>query len=166
MTDQIKTMQFVHQSIRHDPDNGAFGDCHRAAIATVLGLTLDDVPHFLHDGCNGEEFAQREARFLARHGLVACCVPFAGDSYQHVLETMLNINGEDFVCLLGGTSRSGCNHTVVCRGSEIVHDPSPVGSGVIGPCDDGFYWLTFFCRLDVSRQALPEVLPQPHRQSA
>ena len=34
------------QTILHDPDNGLLGNCMQAAIATVLGLGMEDVPHF------------------------------------------------------------------------------------------------------------------------
>ncbi len=38
----IPLMQRNH----HDPANGIYGDCHRAAIASLLELPMDDVPHF------------------------------------------------------------------------------------------------------------------------
>jgi hypothetical protein len=35
------------------------------------------------------------------------------------------------------------NHTVVCRGGRIEWDPSMDDAGIVGPCDDGFYWVTW-----------------------
>ena len=46
--------------------------------------------------------------------------------------------------ILGGQSKTGVNHTVVCHSDKIVLDPSLNDSGIIGPCDDGYYWMTFF----------------------
>lgn len=145
-------MKFVHQTIMHDPANGQYGDCHRAAIATVLGLEIEDVPHFLHDNCGGEEFTRREKVFLALHNLCPVSIPYQAGDLGDILRTVEALNGSDLVYLLAGRSRTGCNHSVVCRGGDIVHDPNPQKPGIIGPCDDGWYWLQFFCDLRVSKQ--------------
>lgn len=36
----------VDQTILHDPQTGAIGNCMQAAIASLLDLPLDAVPHF------------------------------------------------------------------------------------------------------------------------
>lgn len=46
--------------------------------------------------------------------------------------------------LLGGDAGRGTGHTVVGFGGTIVHDPHPDNVGLIGPMDDGYYWVTFF----------------------
>jgi hypothetical protein len=56
-------------------------------------------------------------------------------------------------CLLGGTSRSGCGHTVIVCDGEIAWDPSQANSGIVGPMSDGFFWLTFLVPLQLQRDA-------------
>lgn len=145
-------MKPVLQRIKHAPDEGSYGDCHRAAIASVLELPYEDVPHFVHDFCSSEEFRRREVEFLAKHGLFPVLVPFSfEDAIEAVLGTLARLNSDDVVFLLGGRSRTGVNHTVVCHGGKIAHDPSPTKAGIIGPCDDGFYWVTFFVSAAICR---------------
>lgn len=60
----------VKQRYKHDPENGVWGDCHRAAVASVLDLALDDVPHFADGGAGGEEFERRVREYLLSRGLV------------------------------------------------------------------------------------------------
>jgi len=39
-------MKLQKQAFRHDPSNGMYGDCHRTAIASILGVERDTVPNF------------------------------------------------------------------------------------------------------------------------
>jgi hypothetical protein len=148
----------VFQQVLHDPNAGQYGDCHRAAIATVLGLPPDDVPHFGFDDPPAPAFFNREREFLARFNLYGATVPFSGE-LTDVLRTMSTLNGSDFVYLLGGKSPRGTNHTVVCRGDQIEHDPNPKGGGLVEPCSDGLWWLTFFVAADLMKQARLERTP-------
>ncbi len=136
----------------HDPKNGSWGDCHRAAIASLLELDAADVPHFYH-GCDvdggktGEEAHAEVNRWLYdNYQLREISMIFTGDTpLVDVLSTIDNLNpGLHFI--LGGRSNSGCGHSVVCAGGEIIHDPSPKKSGIIGPMNDGLWWVTFLAR--------------------
>jgi hypothetical protein len=62
-------------------------------------------------------------------------------SLEQVLEYVgsVSVSGGMHWCLMG-TSRTGCNHVVICKGGEIVHDPSITQSGIIGPANDGLWW--------------------------
>lgn len=137
---------------KHDPENGSWGDCHRASIASLLELDAADVPHFYH-GCDVEggktgdqAHAEVNAWLLDNHLLREVNIVYPGEiALDDVLQTISNLNpGLHF--LLGGTSRSGVGHTVVCSGGAIVHDPSPKASGIVGPMSDGFWWVTFLAR--------------------
>jgi len=136
-------MKPVKQRNRHNPGAGVWGDCHRAAIASILELELDEVPHFYDNGCDVETAQEHERLFLAGKGIVPITIPLTGE-----LQTLLDWLGayNPGVCyLLGGLSRTGVTHTVVCRGNEIVHDPSLDESGIIAPAEtSGMYWFTFF----------------------
>lgn len=132
----------------HDPAAGRYGDCHRAAIATVLGLPIESVPHFGAGGPPTDEFWRRERQFLSGFGLLGAQCAYAGEMAD-VLHTVSTLNGLDIVYLLGGLSRRGNDHTVVCRGNRIIHDPHPDASGLVGPCSDGMWWVTYFVAIDL-----------------
>ncbi|KAF0135481.1 MAG: Uncharacterized protein FD152_1322 [Xanthobacteraceae bacterium] len=135
----------VFQTIRHDPENGAYGDCHRAAIASALNLAIDAVPHF-HNGFRTPAEAQVEERtFLASIGIIPIYVAFPGETaLADVLITIKHTSPG--VCgLLGGKSPRGYGHSVVIADGEIVHDPHPDGGGIVAPFDeDGLWWVTWF----------------------
>ena len=147
---RVRLMRPLKQQFEHLPAEGCWGDCHRAAIASVLELDLDQVPHFGEAGPSAEEFRRREIEFLASHGIRPIAIPFLATEQGPgpVLNLIGEINGDDFVYLLGGKSRHGLNHSVVCVGRVIAHDPSNTNAGIVGPFDDGFYWLTFFGSLE------------------
>lgn len=109
---------WVDMTIMHDPPN-AIGNCFPACIASVLGLPLDDVPHFC-EPVKGWE--RRFHRWLAERDLFA-------------LEASLKVPDSLFLsprtlCILTGDSPRG-RHAVVGRVSadadcfEYVHDPHP-----------------------------------------
>ena len=140
------------QLYRHDPANGVYGDCHRTAIPCLLDLEPIEVPHFGNDYAGPEAFFRREAEWLATQGL--CSVSCA---YQSTLEDLLRAQhhlNQGIYYLLGGKSRTGCGHTVVACGGEIVWDPSLDDAGIIAPFDsDGLYWVTFLVPLAMKRAA-------------
>ncbi len=41
----------------------------------------------------------------------------------------------------------GTNHVVICCDGEIVHDPSPHNSGIIGPSNNGNFFVEFLVPL-------------------
>lgn len=137
----------VMQEFSHNPPT-TYGDCHRAAMASLLDLTLSAVPHFM-DGLgpeDGEEFKRRETDWLTSIGKCAITIPMAGD-LELVLESVASFSTSHDYWLLGGASRSDCGHTVVANAKGIAHDPHPNQVGIVGPMADGFFWITFICGL-------------------
>lgn len=125
------------QLIKHDPDNGRFGDCYRTCIASILDLHPSEVPHF-YSGKAGDQRAHAVA-WLAVWGLNSFQTYYDGGA---TIEAVLYTTGE--MCpgvplILSGESRLGVNHSVVVMDGKIVSDPS--GNGIIGPCDDGLIWV-------------------------
>lgn len=127
------------QLFRHDPDNGVYGDCWRATVACLLRLPVEAVPHV----CNGPDDGKATERmrgFLDSQNCALIQIPFNSDlSLDQVLEYVGSASGGMHWCLMG-TSRTGCNHVVICKGNEIVHDPSITQSGIVGPAGDGMWW--------------------------
>ena len=147
----------VFQRNRHRPDQGIYGDCHRACIASLLDKPLDDVPHFM-DGLadspeDGTEFARRQREYLLTVGFVplqlayACELP---DLYR--VQALLN---PDTYYILGGRSIRGLNHSVLCLNDQMVHDPAGMheGCGIHEPLSDGYYFVTFLGSIQALHQA-------------
>lgn len=130
---------------RHRPPT-TYGDCHRTAIAIVLDMDARDVPHFADGAVSGDEQAARAEAWLNALGIVTLNVLFPGDTpLQAILDHVAAVNQRSKpVFLLSGMSRNGCEHVVVGYDGEIACDPSIDNSGIVGPCRDGFYWVTFF----------------------
>lgn len=133
----------LKQKFRHDPANGVYGDCARAAVASIFEMPLDDVPHFYDKDASDIDGKIAFTNFLLERGLRPISVPFPGAiPIEDILGTMRRLN-PDVHYLLTGTSRSGVNHVVVCKDDQIIHDPSLDDSGIVGPCSDGCWWLEF-----------------------
>jgi hypothetical protein len=129
------------QQFMHDPSNGVYGDCWRATVASLLRLPLDDVPHVCN-GPDGGMAGDRMRAFLHTQNCALIQIPFNGQmSLDEVLQYVgsVPVSGGLHWCLMG-TSKTGCNHVVICKGAEIVHDPSITQSGIVGPADDGLWW--------------------------
>ena len=136
-------MKKYNNLIKHDPDNGTWGDCYRVCFAMILGLEPLDVPHFYEQGKNVDEVVKAKLikDFLSTLGLVEVAIANPVEDYADILQTMAFLSpGVAFI--LSGESRSGCGHSVVCIDGGIFHDPS--GTGIIGPMEDGYYWVTLF----------------------
>ncbi len=133
---------------RHRPQEGIYGDCHRTALAVVLDMDARDVPHFMDGNLypDAEEAHDKIEEWLNTRGITTINVLYPGEtSLDDVLSTIKCSNHRSKpVFILGGRSRNGVNHSVVCWQGEIACDPSHDDSGIVGPCDDGFYWVTFF----------------------
>jgi len=136
----------IKQEFRHNPPH-SYGDCHRAAIASLLELALDDVPHFM-EGLgpkDGEIFTKRQSEFLNSVGLD--CITFPVNGELNAVFAACAAWNPNRLFLLGGRSISNVGHTVVASQEGIVHDPHPDNVGIIGPMDDGYYWLSYIVGL-------------------
>lgn len=137
-------MNFVHhiQRVRHDPADGIYGDCYRTAIAMVLGVEPEDVPHF----CDSEADAiwrERRDAWLARKGLCAIELPW-GSNLDLVLEQASLTFAGAVVTISGMSPRGTLHECVIYRGK--LYDPHPDGGGLVAPHDDGNYWMHIITR--------------------
>jgi hypothetical protein len=139
-------MKPQQQLVRHDPARGHYGDCHRAALASLFEIPVAEVPHFAAGGPSEDTFDLRVAYWLAQRNLSSVTLPLSG-SLLEVLSGMGNACPRGY-WLLAGADRGGRDHMVVCHGREIVHDPGFGLRGLRGPCSDGYWWATFLTPLD------------------
>lgn len=143
-------MKLQAQTQSHRPEIGQHGDCHRTAIAIILGLDAKDVPHFCET--DDMELAQRlEREWLGRRGLQQVNWVFPGElTKQEILERTHAL--KDVPVIVLGTSARGVNHSVVVMNGEIVCDPATGGPNphaLTGPAvgsdpDFGEWWITLY----------------------
>lgn len=139
------------QAYLHDPENGIYGDCYRTAIACILNIDKEKVPHLAKEYDNDIDGWDREMKkFLNSLGYTLVDIPFVGigTKLPSLLES-LGRHSAEAVYILAGESSNGTNHCVVCKGGEIIWDPAIDDSGIIGPCNDQFFWVTYIVPLRI-----------------
>jgi hypothetical protein len=149
-------MRPLKQRYRHNPEAGVYGDCHRACLASVLEINPDDIPHFGDPREVPGNWDHHQRRWLIARGYVPISMMFDGSELSDVLYSLHHLNPDTY-CILGGSSRNGTGHSVVVCNGEIVHDPSLDDSGIVGPMEDGRYWVTYFGHIKAT--ALPGRTP-------
>ena len=119
-------MKTVNQEFLHDPDNNLVGDCWRACIASVLELSIDDVPHFAL--LNIRDGKKTELKFLAKHGYAIYGTYGEGEMGNH--PEMMEDENEYYFAIGESPRDKNVSHQVVCYNGMIVHDPHPDKSGL------------------------------------
>lgn len=107
-------MRKVSQTITIGDGSGRPGNCLSAAVASLLDLPLDEVPHFLE--MDGPWDVEVE-RFARSHG-------------YRLAERPPDDAAPDFGLAYGHTRRGPALHAVVVHGGEVVWDPHPERSGL------------------------------------
>lgn len=105
---------------------GADGNCMQACIASLLELSLDEVPQFPVHG-----------QFLA---LERWLMP---QSIRPVAFPVGKVRVHNVYYIGAGISPRGLRHAVVCKDSIIVHDPHPDNSGLDEHDIDYFFFCMF-----------------------
>ena len=90
------------------------GNCQQAAVASILGLDLSDVPNFVEDPA---EFWPTYHTFLRSRGFIDVALP----KERH----------PDCFYLAYGPSSRGVQHAVIYRAGKLVHDPHPSREGIL-----------------------------------
>lgn len=144
----------VHCRVKHDAEAGSYGDCLRASVASLLEIEPpENVPHFFHDGCDGETGHERLREWLATQNLVPFTVGFDGSaSLDDVLGMMKNINPDVYYMLFGATKEG--DHVVICRNEKIVWNSAWYGTPIIGPGSNDVWSVMVF---------VPSVLTKCHK---
>lgn len=132
-------MKPVHCRIAHEPENGKYGDCVRACIASLLELPAEDVPHFYEDDPGGDVANERIKTFLATKGFVPFWTFFDGETpLQAIFDQMLHANAGVYYMLFHETNAGG-DHVVICQNDAVDFDPAWYRSGIKGPNSNGFW---------------------------
>lgn len=76
---------------------------------------------------------------MRTQGYLRFSVAFSCDLGQ-ILDYLASRNAGMYV-MIGGESPRGNNHVVIAADGEIIHDPHPDGGGLIGPCNNGLYYV-------------------------
>jgi hypothetical protein len=97
------------------PTPDSHGNCQQAAMASLLGLQLDDVPDFFADG--EHQFWPSVWRFTKASGLTYC--------------TLRGVRYLPFYHLAYGPSSRGCEHAVVWYEGKLAWDPHPSREGLL-----------------------------------
>lgn len=112
--------QFVKQTKFGEPD----GNCLEACFATLTGIPLDDIPHFLQ-----ATWFFRYRMWLRKRGWhiehFAAPTPLPG------------------VAIAGGFSERGIRHSCIYLDGELFHDPHPSNAGLVSVEDYILVWPTF-----------------------
>lgn len=122
----------TQQYLSRDND-GVPGDCHRAATASILGMAVEDVPHFARYGLDDEP-PDKHGWWWAFVGFCATLEPpydvLVVDEPPAPSESYDDLFG----CYLatGKSPRGDWNHVVVCRGGQVIWDPHPSRAGIVG----------------------------------
>lgn len=140
-------MLYHKQAYIHQPDIGIHGDCYRTVISCLLDLPRDDVPHFLHDNPDWMEFKNRVEAFLQTYGLCLFSISIKSEDFDDFLINQSKVINDKTVFVVFGLSPRHINHAVIYKGGEMIHDPHPDGGGLIGPCNDGFYWIQVLTKI-------------------
>jgi SPP1 gp7 family putative phage head morphogenesis protein len=105
----------VHPIFQNHSDEFANGpgNCMQAAAASLLDLQLDQVPNFIED--SDPDAAMRE--FFRKRGFDLVEKPAGFVPPGYYFETGISVHGS--------------GHIVVCRSGCLMHDPNPLGMGLI-----------------------------------
>ena len=122
------------QKFKHDPENGVWGDCGRTALACMLDLEVEDVPHFAENCPSDEDFMNRMREWLRQRDLGIVEFYYNGeDVTMDALLQHMEEQNPGLIFFLVGTSKVGVSHVVICSGGKIIHDTSIGNSGIVGP---------------------------------
>lgn len=112
-------------NLAHRPEEGKWGDCLRACIASLFDMKPEQVPHFAHDA-TAEEGTERLRIWLAARGIVPMLVQISAEDYERTCGELRD-SGVDAFHLLAGVGIGGLRHIVVAKHGRCVHDPTPFG---------------------------------------
>ncbi len=127
-------MRPTEQTRTGGPASETPGNCFSACVASILEVSLEDVPHHV-----GEDWWERWQEWLAERNLGFLSVQLTESG-----ELPLGWYPDSYALLAADSPRGPWLHCVVWKGGEIVWDPSPERSTGVGQWRD----LTWIVPLD------------------
>lgn len=122
--------------VNHNPPD-TWGDCVRACVASILDLGSPDVPHFYHDGCEGDIGVLRLTTWLNERGQAPVFMAYQDDGFTlDAFLTLISPHLGNAHYMLVGRQASGESHAVVCHGDKVVHNPSWSRNPIVAPGED------------------------------
>lgn len=133
----------VTQTMLHTDDESRPGNCLQAAVASLIGWDMDDVPHFGRYGYLSDE-PDKHGWWWALVGFMDTCEPsFETLPLDEPPEPSDSVDDLFGMYLATGKSPRGeFNHVVVARGGQVIWDPHPSRDGIDGEVID----ITYFRR--------------------
>ncbi|MCU1441091.1 MAG: hypothetical protein JWP85_2088 [Rhodoglobus sp.] len=125
------------QTIFGDGSDGSTpGNCLQTAVASLLDLPVEAVPHFVAEEdwwgaviawvrASGLRLTMFEERFNVE-------ASYAGG---YLATAPLAAAPDDVLMLAGGMAARGFRHVVLWQHGHLVHDPHPSGTGLTGEPD-------------------------------
>jgi hypothetical protein len=134
--------------VKHDPENGTYGDCLRACVAAMLDMEANPeaVPHFAHDGAIADIVFERMRAYLATQGLAPWLTHYdPTETLENVLEILADSGPGVHYMLFGRTAYDG-DHVVICRDGKVVHDPAWYSTPLVKGGSQGSWLVVVFAR--------------------
>lgn len=137
------------QRFWHAPQRNTQGDCYRTAIACVLGVDRDSVPHS-HDEQTGEENYAFMDNWLRPQGLTRILMPVVGDNFKEIANALYP-RGGGLPLIVTGCGPRNVNHVIVVHGVDDFWCPT-LGAvtaevALIGPAlPDSYFWAEWVVR--------------------
>lgn len=110
------------------------GNCLPACIASILEIPIDDLPNFCAK--KGTNWITDTAEWLHLHGW--SMFYFSLNPRRKRKDGRVNADWHfniprDALYIAGGKSpRGNWNHACIYRDNELIHDPHPDGTGLVG----------------------------------
>ena len=113
---------------------GERGNCFQVCVATILGLPLDQVPHFYGTDGSVEEQTAAVQHWLAARGWFRLATTWEWIRDGYFGAPLLP--ADSLVIVSGKSPRGDWEHAVVGRVENgawtLVHDPHPSKAGIVG----------------------------------
>lgn len=154
---QKRDLRRQHQAFRHAPERGVMGDCYRTAVACVLGVDRDAVPHS-HDDMTGDEASAFIDAWLRPQGLTRIFIPVAGDDFEEIANAIYP-RGGGLSMIVTGRGPRDVNHVVVVHGVDDFWCPIlgavDAHTALAGPAlPNGYFWAEWIVGVPAGRSAL------------
>ena len=119
--------------IKHNPPK-QWGDCFRACISSITEIEMEEVPNFCEPDA---DWPDNLHHWLRKHGMgyveVGFCPPDGRGTLRWILAVMEERAPNTYYILSGQSQKwPETNHSVVCIGGKLAHNPSSKKKGEFG----------------------------------